>query len=428
MTKTMERSTIIFIASLLVIATVTSFSCGVLVWRFRVWPYEHLSVLITHAKNYETYGVWAPRNLVVAPPGNASRERIVMHDKEAMMPGYRAILGWDYQRNRHAVWLLDEQGKEVHQWVFRYSTLVKDQDDTGKFHAAGDEKTHALVVLDDGSIVINLEDRLLSRIDVCSKPVWVKPGAYHHSLEWSGDGMLWTWRGETSYADHYQFMQKLDPWTGDTVEEFSLIDDFVKQSPDRMKIFRLTQDFSFQHAGDAGMLDIFHVNDVEALGADKAEMYPEFSAGDLLVSLRNIDLVAVLDPARRKIKWWMHGPWFHQHDPDFGADGRISVFNNNVLQRQSNIVYVDPKNNNVSIPALTEQAVFYTEEMGKHERLPNGNILITVPGEGRILEVTSDGELAFEFNNVINNRANGYVANARWLPADFFKTAPSCSG
>lgn len=415
---------------MLFLAILGSFTWGVLVWQSRLWPYEHLSTLMTHVKNYETYGVWAPKNLVVYPPYHKSRERIAMHDKEAMMPGYRAILGWDFQRSQHAVWLLDDQGKEVYQWLFRLGTLVNDQGGSGtaEFHAAGAEKSHALVVLDDGSIVINLEDRLLSRIDACSQPVWVKTAAYHHSLEWSEDGMLWTWRGEKSYADHYQFMQKLNPWTGETIAELSLIDDFVKDSPERMRIFRVPRDFVFQHAGDGGRFDIFHVNDIEALGTEMAEQYPEFRAGDLLVSLRNIDLVAVLDPVGREIKWWMQGPWIRQHDPDFNADGNISVFNNNTARRQSNIVLVDPASNEVSFPVLTEQAAFYSEEMGKHERLPNGNMLITVPGEGRVLEVTPSGRLVFEFNNIINERANGHVANARWLPAGFFKTFPECSG
>lgn len=411
-----------FLVSLLFLALVVSFSYGVAVWHSRIWPYEHLAVLSDHARNFVNYGVWAPRNLVVPAPAQASRERVVLHDPAAMMPGYRAILGWDFEADQHAVWLLDDQGDEVHSWLFRYSALDPDGGATG----AG--KTHALKVLDDGSIVLTIEDLLLARLDACGKAVWVNTGGYHHSLEEAGDGTLWTWRGEEHHFSHYQYMQNLDPWTGEIIQELSLIDDFIEKSPDAMAIFSLPQDYPFKRAGEADMPDIFHTNDVEVLGSGMAGKFPGFRAGDLLVSLKTINLVAVLDPVDRVVKWWMQGPWIGQHDPDFDIDGRISVFNNNMGRKNSNIVFVDPKTNEISFSREQGGAEFYTLDMGKHQRLSNGNILITVPREGRVIETTPSGELAFEFNNIFSERTNGTVANAIWLPPEYFKTFPACTG
>ena len=66
--------------------------------------------------------------------------------------------------------------------------------------------------------------------------------------------------------------------------------------------------------------------------------------------------------------------------------------------------------------------------MGKHQYLPNGNVLIVVPGEGRILEVTGDGANVMEFNNLssISLNYNEHVENGLWVPPDYFQTVPRC--
>jgi hypothetical protein len=68
--------------------------------------------------------------------------------------------------------------------------------------------------------------------------------------------------------------------------------------------------------------------------------------------------------------------------------------------------------------------------MGKHQYLPNDNILIVIPDEGRIVEVTKRGEKVLEFNNVLSDteKFNAHVENGLWLPENFFKQIPGCSG
>jgi hypothetical protein len=56
-------------------------------------------------------------------------------------------------------------------------------------------------------------------------------------------------------------------------------------------------------------------------------------------------------------------------------------------------------------------------------------VLIAVPNEGRIIEVSSDGRLVMEFNNL--SRAgpdyNEHVENAFWFAPDYFAAVPNCS-
>jgi hypothetical protein len=68
--------------------------------------------------------------------------------------------------------------------------------------------------------------------------------------------------------------------------------------------------------------------------------------------------------------------------------------------------------------------------MGTHQYLPNGNVLITVPAEGRVLLVSARGDLIMEFNNVSSKspQLNEHVENSAWLPPDYFTHAPACPG
>ncbi len=73
---------------------------------------------------------------------------------------------------------------------------------------------------------------------------------------------------------------------------------------------------------------------------------------------------------------------------------------------------------------------FFSTAMGKHQYLPNGNVLITVPQEGRIIEVDAAGNKVMEFNNLIPGleNMNAHVQNGLWLPTDYFEATPGCPG
>lgn len=153
-----------------------------------------------------------------------------------------------------------------------------------------------------------------------------------------------------------------------------------------------------------------------------------FDAGDLLLSFREPNLLTVLDGDDGRLKWWSTGPWIKQHDPDFTADGKISVYSNNPSKGRSEILQIDPATNEISNPLYYGNVRFYSRTMGKHQYLPNGNVLIVVPDEGRVLEATSDGDLVMEFDNLSKSPAyNEHVENGGWLPAGYFSVAPSCT-
>ncbi len=152
--------------------------------------------------------------------------------------------------------------------------------------------------------------------------------------------------------------------------------------------------------------DWMHINDVEVLPSKLAHAFPQFAAGDIMVSARELNLVFIIDRRTHAVKWWRVGPWLAQHDPDFSADGKIIVFDNRrddfrtARHGGSRIVAIDPATYATEVLfAGKGWKDFYTSQLGKLEILGNGNLLLTETEAGRCLEVTRQGKIVWEFVN-----------------------------
>jgi len=205
------------------------------------------------------------------------------------------------------------------------------------------------------------------------------------------------------------------------------LEDIIRRSPETARQFSMNIDTPLT-PDDQNPADIFHPNDVEELLPNLAPAFPEFNAGDLLISIRELDMVAVISPSG-DLKWSQRGPWLRQHDPDFEPDGWISVYDNSVFRPNSGIISINPQTRETrnALPNFT--GMFKSVFRGKHQLLPNGNRLVVIPEQGQVLEITPAGAIAVEFNNPVPSdlALNDDVANAVWLPTDYFETLPSCA-
>ena len=227
---------------------------------------------------------------------------------------------------------------------------------------------------------------------------------------------------------------RFDAETGETLETIGLVEDVIGASAEQRAVFTLVPGEDIErNRGYRRIPDTFHPNDLEALSPEMADAFPEFEAGDLLMSFRNIDLVAVLDPATHRLRWWSHGPWIEQHDPDFQPSGEITVFNNNRKwpRRTSSIVAIEPATRRVRTLDVDPGHRFYTQYMGKHEILADGTLQVVVPFEGRALEFDVDGRLLLEINNVFGEAHNAFLSDYALLPPGYFDVEPAafaCTG
>lgn len=130
---------------------------------------------------------------------------------------------------------------------------------------------------------------------------------------------------------------------------------------------------------------------------------------------------------------------FGQHDakwmPDsFPYGGQIMIFNNGVGRPEGNystVVIIDPPLDENGQYLLEEAQAFgpeelswefvadpptsmFTNSMGGVQALPNGNALICISNDGTFWEVTSTGELVWEYINPVG--FNGPVAQGQGVP------------
>ncbi len=420
---------IIFYASLVVLVLAGVFLWGHESYRSGVWPHGFIENSRDIAYSLHRFHRIVPTNLLHQAPADAANERFAVHRPADMPDGWFVVLGWDGAHGGYAAWLLDASGTTRHTWPIDYSTIDPD----GPLN--GSDTPYGLLAMPDGSLVVNFDHGdAMARLDACGRPLWVRRGVFHHSLALDDAGDIWTWQGFGTPYGHHHAIVRLDPDSGETLESIDLLADILATGPEAEVALGVRGDYPFrdfdQTPPRSAGADLFHPNDVEVLTAALAPAFPEFAAGDLLVSLRNIDLVAIVDRRDHHLAWWRTGPWIQQHDPDFRADGRISVYDNNTGRGRSEILTVDPRTGEVVNELHDGDVRFYAGTMGKHQILPDGKVLIVAPDEGRVLLVTPHGDRILEINNLVAGLAHVHalVANAIWLPSDYFAAVPACAG
>jgi len=133
-----------------------------------------------------------------------------------------------------------------------------------------------------------------------------------------------------------------------------------------------------------------------------------FKAGQVLISVRELDAIAVLDPDKASGVWAARGPWRAQHDAQFLDNGHVLIFDNLGSNKGTRVLEYDPQSQ--AFPwsyAGENRAPFHTSERGMSQRLPNGNTLIVNSEAGQIMEVTRSKELVWTY------ATEGFITSAR---------------
>jgi hypothetical protein len=149
-----------------------------------------------------------------------------------------------------------------------------------------------------------------------------------------------------------------------------------------------------------------HVNSVHELppnrwfdGGDE-----RFRPGNILVSARNLDTVFIIDKARGEVVWKYDRRLDRQHEAVMVPEGQlgagfIMIFNNGLmnryLYRRSTVIAVDPRSAKVAWHYGSR--MFFSSTGGVQQPLPNGNVMITSSQGGRILEVTPQREIVWQW-------------------------------
>jgi hypothetical protein len=142
-------------------------------------------------------------------------------------------------------------------------------------------------------------------------------------------------------------------------------------------------------------MDLFHTNSIEVLPRDVEGLG---SAGDRLVSFRNLNMAAVVSGDSSRIGWfWGPGVVERPHQPTLLPSDRILIYDNGSGRGRAStrILEVDPRTREIVWSYAPDG--FFAPALGGAEALPNGNVLSVDPVGFRAFEITRSGKLVWEY-------------------------------
>lgn len=342
--------------------------------------------------------------------------------------------------------LIDMDGNEIHRWKVDFFNIW----DNPKHIVPAENvptsdlnyHTMGFVAHRDGSLVAIVGDKGAVKLDRCGAVEWKLDRMVHHSVTLAADGGYWI----PAHTPADQLDAELLPVGMSREDVLQKLANVEKgQNPDNtlLKIDRngkIEKEFSVMHAlFDAGLeaaihdgrtadeLDPVHLNDIEIVTPALAAKIAGVDSGDLLISLRNMSMLAILDQDDGSLKWHKRGPWVRQHDPDITPDGRIELFNNRSVEltsfftEGSQILSFDPASNETEVLfPKGKKDRFSTWIMGAHQHLANGNRLIVESTKGRVFEVTASGDVVWSYVLGYDDEYAALMESAQRIPRNFF--------
>ena len=284
---------------------------------------------------------------------------------------------------------------------------------------------------DDGYVALNPYARLLVT-DFCGNKVFEKKSrGWHHDVS-GGDGVIWLWQGNDGV--------KLDAKSGQELARFSLLDLIAANSDLSIFESRLIkspfpgsvgqwkyqdiQSGKIDQLKQISLYDPFHQNDIDVLTEEKAKLFTMFSAGDLLLSFRSINLVVLVDPGSLKVKWFSFGQASRQHDPDWSPTGEITVYDNQSHNFNSRVVSLNPRSGDGKVILDGSKHGLFQFAQGSHHVDSEGGVVVDNMAE--LAHFTSDGHVKFYAKAVSQGRDMAMGVVRHLSQSQFDKLNESC--
>lgn len=186
----------------------------------------------------------------------------------------------------------------------------------------------------------------------------------------------------------------------DTIEVFSLKDGTHIRTIEILPLLA-----KYPHESFARFLNICddptHLNDVQVLTSEQVERgwFPNGSQGDLLISMREINSLALIDKTGKELKW-VSSKFEMQHSPRITSRGTILVFDNRASNSEygsSRITELDISDNKIiGIWEGANNSTFQSMEGGRLQ-LFGDKLFIQESDAGNVFElVCSENRISME--------------------------------
>lgn len=259
-----------------------------------------------------------------------------------------------------------------------------------------------------------LTQPFLALLDGDSRLIWKSDLGHHHDFAIGPRGEIYTFTEREASLRHAgrelplrsHWITVLTP-EGAVEREIDLLALFADRIPTRrkQKMLKLLDQGLTESREYHRASDVLHPNTVEWLPRPPNGI----GRGQLLVCLRELDLIAVIDVEREAVVWsWGRRTLDRPHHPSALPDGNLLIFDNGRRRGFSRILWLDP----AKLEVVREYRAdppwsFFSRVRGSVQALSNGNLLITESTKGHVFEVTSANEIVWDFWNPEFDEAPG---------------------
>lgn len=332
-------------------------------------------------------------------------------DPERTAPGYNLFT---HRKHSEAV-LTGLDGRRLHEWKH------PDWNEGNWQHAE---------LQPDGSLFVVMKKDALVKFDWDSDVLWKTDRDAHHDLDLDPEGSVYVLAMEIR---DFPFEDGTIPVRDNQIVVFSpegkflreislfpLLEEFVPRASLQM-IQKIGSDRAHYQGPDKELIDLLHTNSIEILREDLGTVAP---AGSLLLSVRNLDLLVIIDAAGEEILWsWGPGEVIRQHHATVLPNGNILFFDNRKGESGSRVLELDPATKEVMWEYRgTEEEPFYSYSRGGSQKLDNENVLITESNQGRVFEITPSGDIVWEYLNPVlkpSTKRRGTFYRMRRIPPGY---------
>lgn len=404
---------------------------GVMVGHFKVFPYVVVEPFVTSI-DATIENSKAPTNADTfrwpeAAQGAAINTHlpVITHfkstttDADKGMTQYvagEAFEGYTLFTSTHddVVRLVDMNGQLIKEWKLSFNKIFPNQKHMISPHKLNDGFFYVrdAHVYPDGSLVAVLcaggvtpWGAGIVKVDADGNIIWRDAKNYFSDLSLGADGSIYALFHDIRTKAIQGLPQMTPPYLNDTI---------AKLSPDGKTIDTIsiidaiqTSDFRdiFTNVKSNLIGDYLHTNSIEEITHDNPDI-SWMRKGNLLLSIRNLNVMVVIDPVTKKAIFASYGPFHAQHAITITPRGSLMVFDNlgNIgPQGATRVIEFDPTSlgiiwsyNGASASTNTGKPLS-SAMFGRNRELPNGNALITDAQNGRIIEVTRSGKTVWEF-------------------------------
>ena len=342
----------------------------------------------------------------------AAEQGVVIHDADRIDDCCRLFSS----RQLTAAHLMRADGRVVHSWY--YPAQEKATSDFGGFGMTW----HYAEMLPNGHLIAIIKDEMILELDWNSNLVWKARLRAHHDFARTADGhtIVVSRRDITSPWDAEKTIAM------DELVEFNDQGDIVwrwRYEEHLKEIEKLVQQ---PLPPDAGFRDWPHINACEVLPDNPlAANDPRFARGNLLLCGRHSNTIFIVERESGRVVWaWGTGELQGPHMPTMLKNGNILIFDNGQHLKSnsrgySRVLEIDPCSGDILWQYVADpRDSFFSPSRGSANRLANGNTLIAESNNGRLFEVTPDGDVVWEYWNADRKTDGTRMPLYRVVPYD----------